>query len=52
MAKLYAARQEPFSTVSNEMMIQQLVPLGKALTAAKNDARETCEAIQSVSVAV
>ncbi len=41
--------QEPFATVSHEMMIQQLEPLDKALAAARNDAKETCEAIQSVS---
>ena len=41
-------RQEPFATVSNETMIQQLAPLEKALTAARNDAKETVMALQQV----
>ena len=45
-------RAEPFATVSNETMIQQLVPLSKALAAARNDAKETCEAIQGVRMEV
>ena len=40
----------PFAAVSNESMIRGLVPLDKALTSARNDAKETCAAIQGVSV--
>ncbi|KAG1669975.1 hypothetical protein FOA52_016236 [Chlamydomonas sp. UWO 241] len=40
--------KEPFAAVSNETMIQQLVPLDKALMAARIDAKEVVDAIQNV----
>ena len=42
----------PFAAVSNESMIRGLVPLDKALTSARNDAKETCAAIQGVRMDV
>lgn len=40
--------QDPLSTVRNESSFQQLLPLNKALTAVRNDAKETCVAIAAV----
>ena len=39
----------PFAAVHNESVIKQLVPLDKALVAARTDAGETSAALRSVS---
>lgn len=39
----------PFAAVGNESVIKQLVPLDKALVAARTDAGETSAALRSVS---